>query len=531
MLRNTTIRHVLFLLFLAFFLRILNFSFPAFTADEARIAFRGYEISHNGVDELGRKFPYLFNSLDDYQFPVASQLSALGAGIFGKSEFAARLPFIAIGLILVLLTYKVATKISSEKSFPIVSALVVATSPVLIFVSKVPNEPIVAVTLFLLLFYLLNREKLNLVVILFTMILLIFTAKFSWFILFPFVMYTIFLYENALKLKDKLKLSLISLALVILAFSFFMQIPQGMRSLSENNWSLFSDITTKNGINRIRGQGIESGWPPILEQLLINKLHFLSIGTLHWLSNIQPAVFFSQFSKDGNLDFIGMGAFPKVTIIPALMGSIFLIRQKRSKLLLYPVIITLPTALIYPQFSPQVVILTLPFIAYIIAFGFLQAKRILGSLIFIFMGLELLINFFFLSPQVKMTNELRPNWIKPIVQDAYRFSNSGQVFISDNLTQDTASFIEWYTSLKPQSSFSDIPYPYKMRQTIFSNVRLVGLSDNFWACDKGKRTRLFLTERDLNKVKNANGDNMVRTYLDNKDKVAVYLLEDVVCLN
>ncbi len=303
MLHNTTIRQVFILIILTVFLRILNFSFPALTTDEARVAFRGGELYKNGVDELGRKFPILFNSLDDYQLPLVSYISALGAGIFGKSELGARAPFILVGLILVLLTYKVSTQLSREKSFHFFSAFIVAISPVLIFVSKVPNESIIVTTLLLLLFYLLNKDKCNLILIFLTLILLIFTSKFSWFIITPFIIYTVFIYRDTLNMKDKLKLSLISFVFAVLAFAFFLQVPQGTRSLSENNLSLFSDITTKNGINRIRGQGIESGWPPILEQILINKAQFFLVASLHWLSNMQPAIFFSKFSKDGNLGF------------------------------------------------------------------------------------------------------------------------------------------------------------------------------------------------------------------------------------
>src|SRR3990167_3269495 len=180
---KTTIGRVFILVVLALFLRIFNFSFPAFTTDEARIAYRGYVLYTSGVDELGRKFPYLFNSLDDYQLPLISYISTLGAGIFGKSELGTRIPFIIMGLILMLLTYKVATQLSREKTFHFLSAFIVATSPGLIFVSKIPNESIVLTTLFLLLFYLLNKDRRNLLLILLTIILLIFTSKFSWFIL------------------------------------------------------------------------------------------------------------------------------------------------------------------------------------------------------------------------------------------------------------------------------------------------------------------------------------------------------------
>ena len=151
------------------------------------MAFRGQLLAQDGVDELGRKLPYLFNSLEDYQLPLVSYISALGAVFLPKSDVGARLPFVIIGLILCLLTYKVAIQITKNKQIGLLSFFIIATSPVLIFVSKIPSEPVVLTTLFLLLFYLLNKERLNYALIFLTIILLILTSKFVWFILAPFV--------------------------------------------------------------------------------------------------------------------------------------------------------------------------------------------------------------------------------------------------------------------------------------------------------------------------------------------------------
>lgn len=530
-------KQIFIIILLALFLRVLNFSFPVFTAEEAIIAFRGYALS-KGVDELGRSFPYLFNSQFDYRLPLTSYISALGAVFFGKSELAARIPFTVIGLVLVLLTYKVSTQLGKEKSFHIFSTLIVATSPVLIFISKVPNESIVVTTLFLLLFYLLNKDRFNLILILLTITLLIFTSKFAWFILAPFVIYTVFIYRNTLRFKDKLKLSLISLTFTTLVFALFLQVPQGMRSLSENNLSLFSDITIRNGINKIRGQGRESGWPPILGQILVNKSYFLVAGSLHWLSNIQFSVFFSKFDKDGNLGFAGMGAFPKAAAIPFITGVVFLIREKRSKIILYPLILTLPAALIYPKFSPEIVILTLPFAAFLIAFGLFHLKKILAGIVMTLMLVELLVNFLFLSPQIKSTNDLRPYWIKPVVEDAYNLSNNNEqssstnkVLMSDDITEDPASFIFWYTDLNPKEAFLNIPYPYKVRQVNLGNIKLVGASDSFRSCFAEESTKSFFSKRDYNRVKDLDSIQVTNTYLNSREEVVAYFIERGVCIN
>ena len=58
--------------FISVFIRLINISLPFFTADEARIAYRGYVLASLGKDELGRSYPLIFNSKNDYQLPVTS---------------------------------------------------------------------------------------------------------------------------------------------------------------------------------------------------------------------------------------------------------------------------------------------------------------------------------------------------------------------------------------------------------------------------------------------------------------------------
>ncbi len=226
-----------------------------------------------------------------------------------------------------------------------------------------------------------------------------------------------------------------------------------------------------------------------------------------------------------------MGAFPKIAIIPALLGIIFLIREKKSKIFLYPFILTWPAALIYPKFSPEVVVLTLPFVSILIAFGFLHLKKMLAGIIMTFMIVELLVNFLFLFPQIKSTNDLRPDWIKPVVWDAYNLSNKDQVLMSDDITDDPASYIFWYTNLNPEASFLNIPYPYKVRQVNLGNIKLVGASDSFRSCSQGEVYKFFSSARDLERVKDLNSAKVIKTYSNSQGDVIAYFIESGVCIN
>ena len=160
---NFLIKYKLWLLILvAIMLRSLDISYPAFTPDEARITYRGFTLATTGEDELGRRFPLIFNGAEDYQFPLVSYITSLGVLIFGKSDLGVRIPFVLIGVVLIFLTYKNALFLTGDKKFGYLASLLVAFSPPLIFLSKIPNETIVLTTLITFLFYLLTREKMNL---------------------------------------------------------------------------------------------------------------------------------------------------------------------------------------------------------------------------------------------------------------------------------------------------------------------------------------------------------------------------------
>src|SRR5688500_6891807 len=116
-------RYIIFVLSLAAVVRLFPLNLPFLATDEARIAFRGYTLSHFGTDELGRKFPLIFNSTEDYQLPITSYLEALSIGVFGKTDLGARLPFIAIGILIVWLSYLVASVFNPTAKFKIITSL------------------------------------------------------------------------------------------------------------------------------------------------------------------------------------------------------------------------------------------------------------------------------------------------------------------------------------------------------------------------------------------------------------------------
>lgn len=532
MTRKKELYFLLLITFTAFIVRVINISFPAFTADEARIAYRGYTLANYGADELGRPFPLIFNSLVDYQLPVTSYVMAASIFIFGKSDFGARIPFIILGSLLPLLAYQISRVMGEKPSVRILSAAVIGFSPPLIFLSKVPNPEIILTFLFALLFYLLTRKNLNLKFFIIVSCLALLTSKYAWFILPIFTAFTIYFYSPNENRRYKVLIAVTSVIMTLFAWGFFLSLPEGLRSIKENYLSLFSDMTITNGINRLRGQGIEMGWPTFLPKILFNKLVYLPVGLLHWLSNISPAVYFGQLDQFGLISFSSVGAWTKSLILPAVLGLVFLIKEasrKQKLFLMYILIFSYPASFKYPSFSPELVIFTLPFWAVIISLGIDQLRKKMKTVVISLMLLEVGLSLLFVAQEIKVANDIRPGWMRSVVAEVSKLSKTERVIISDNLTEDSVPFILWYGDPKlvkyPRENF----LPYRFRQSSLDDIILYGWDQKFQLCGREKMGILFLSNRDLNLVKPKIDPSEIVAIKNGLNKDTVFTFSNHLC--
>ena len=531
--KNRRIIYLLIIIFVAFSIRLYNFSFPFFTADEVRIAYRGFSLVETGRDELGRRTPLIFNSLEDYQLPVTSYFTASGMLLFGKTDFGVRFSFIILGTILVFLIYKITRILSEDENLSLIAAIIASFSPTLIFLSKIPNESIVLVFLLTLLFYILIQKQINIIIFFIISILIISTSKQSWLILTPFVYSTLYFFQEKMLFQKKIILTGIVLVISLLAFTSFLIIPQGKRSLMENNFSIFDDITLKNGINRLRGQGMESGWPSLLEKMYFNKVILLPVGFLHWLSNISPSIYFGQFDNNGLFSYSRIGAFSKALIIPAFLGIIFLIKEGRKKqrlLLLFILVITFPAIFIFPKINSALISVTIPFLIFIVAFGFKKLPKPYTIIVLLVMAIEILINILFLNAEIKNTNNLRPSWIVPIISKIDDVSKAKAITVSDNIVEDIIPYIGWQTKMLPDTPLNIDNFPYKVRQTSINNIVLHGDDKEKNICKSKVKKDLLISNRDLKLIEDEYDleDNI--TFDDNLNQKQATFLSGKLCM-
>lgn len=519
---------IITILFLAFFIRFYNLSSPFFTSEEARVASRGFIISLTGRDELGRSFPLLFNSLTDYQLPVESYLVALSELLFGKNDLGVRLPFVILGCILPFLVYKMAQKITGQFQVGIMTAFLTAISPTLVLISNIPNQIIILLNLYSLLFLIISRKKINRAVIILILFIMMLTSKIAWLVSLPFVFATIYYFRESTGLqklqsfgKEKFILIFSMIAFVII-FIAFLRIPQGKRSILENNINIFSDITLINGINQLKGQGLDAGLNSFLERVLFNKIHLLFSGFLNWFSQLSPESFF------GSIDGMPSGIYIGVLIIPFLIGIAYFIKGNR-KLLVYPLIFTFPA--FFMQFGKykELILLTIPFINIIVAVGLSKlGKKIVYSILIIAL-VELLVTYSMTSFNKKITNNDRPTWLKQVIIDAASEQNK-KIGISDNIVNgDITPYIQWFTDFKVDNFSEKIDFPYRFKRYNLGKITLLLSEQRFTSCSGFSDDIFYLSKRDLNKINEINF-KLENVYKDNLNNEVVFVVSNI-CLN
>lgn len=518
------------IILLAAVMRLAPLNFPAFTTDETRIAYRAYVLSHAGKDELGRTFPLIFNALEDYQLPLTSYVTAVGVLVSGKNDFGARLPFILIGIGVVFLIYKLGENFL-EKKYAYLGALIAALSPGLIFFSRFPNEFIVGTFLILLLVLEILRKHLNKLKIIIIILLMILTSKFLWFTLVPVIAVTLFL-NNNLKKREKIKMAAISLIPVLIALLVYFKVPQGIRSLVENNFYFLSDVTVKNSIERMRGEKV-LWWPSVFDRALFNKADVLINGLFNWASQLSLSRLFGEFDSRGVFGLLKTGAFAKIVLIPFLSGLYLIVRggRKDKLIFLYIIFLTFPLVFLYPKEKIELTIAALPFFALISAYGFRLFGTKLARVLIIILILESVLNLFFIKASIKNTNDSRPFFVRQIIKEASEKGPEYNIAFSDDITEDIVPFVQWQTKFNPADAYEQLEFPYRFKQTKISDIKIIGNEDTFYNCAYDKKTFIFASARDLKKIQHDIRVEPAKVYKDLLDREVVYLMPSKICVH
>lgn len=492
-----------------------------FNSDQSLIALRGWTISKYGVDELGRNYPLFFNSQNDYQMPVVSYLSAISTNFFGYTDWGVRIVFVLAYFGLIWITYKISKSLTEDEKISQAAALVSAISPVLIYFASVPSESIILVDLFGLLFITLKRSKFRPVSLLTIIGLILLTSKTGWFILPGFVVATIYFTENKLNNKKRF-LVLLGISLILISlFFYWSKIPNGQRSLLENNFSLLNKTSLVDDLNTLRGQSIQSNIPKILTIFFFNKGYLFLIGLFSYINYINPVSLFGNL----NLSWLNSGMFLKIFIVPYLYGLYLMFKNSKFKeLLAYPLAIS-----IFGFFNINrdlnMLIVSLPFWATIIGLGLKNFNNNLLRAVLFLAAIEVCINI------IGQNTYRSKEWIE-IFNDNVHINKGQNVLVSDNIGGIPLYVLSWY-SIKPSEDsliksfnkdISNERLIYKYTQTGFGDFIIINSDKKLSDCNRNNV--LILTERDYKKINNFDNE---KTYLFNNNQHLI-LRSDKLCI-
>jgi 4-amino-4-deoxy-L-arabinose transferase-like glycosyltransferase len=127
------------ILVLAALLRLWNLGNipPSLTPDEAALGYNSFSILKTGKDEYGKILPIVFRSFGDYKPGLYIYVTVPFVAIFGLNEWSVRLPSALAGVLIVYLIFLIVSSlITNHRSLDIVTTLVAALNPWLIYFSR-----------------------------------------------------------------------------------------------------------------------------------------------------------------------------------------------------------------------------------------------------------------------------------------------------------------------------------------------------------------------------------------------------------
>lgn len=128
---------LIFIFFLAFFIRIYSINTTPLLWDEASLGYNAYSILKTGRDEYGTFLPIIFKSFGDYKPGLYVYLCLPFVYLFGLNDLSVRFPSIILGSLLPIILYFLIKEINPKaQKTAIISSLITVFNPYNIHFSR-----------------------------------------------------------------------------------------------------------------------------------------------------------------------------------------------------------------------------------------------------------------------------------------------------------------------------------------------------------------------------------------------------------
>lgn len=368
---------LLLIFFLAFVLRVYKLgTIPyGFHVDEVKVGWNALSILKTGKDDRGNKLALYYNSFGDYRPTGIFYATIPSIAVFGRNEFATRLPSALLGALTMIPFYFLTFLLTKKKKVAEIAALFLTLSPWHIATSRATSEVIISMFLvisglYFLLKYINGKKPKDLIlsgISLFVSYFFYHTAR----LLVPAFLFVIL----AFKYKEIKKEKIFKILLVFFAgfslFTFVFAMNKEARGRF-SQVSIFSDLDVKYELTRMPFE--EGPGRVFVARAFHNKISTYSRRFVNEYANYFSANFFlnSQIGKPDRYTTIGVGVLTYVELALFLCGLIF-IAQKRGSLLPLLLLLVAPIpAALTTEDAPNLhrALYMIPFILIIAAYGF-----------------------------------------------------------------------------------------------------------------------------------------------------------------
>lgn len=512
---NFFIRHkaIIVILFIAGSLRLWNLDLmpPHLRNDEAALGYNAYSVLQTGKDEHGQFMPVIFQSFGDFKMGGYVYLTIPFIWIMGLNDFAVRFPSAIFGIISVWLIYKIVNLLFASKRLSLISASLLALSPLNMVFSRGAWEVNVSLSLTLaaVLFFLKAvKEKevcMVLSAIFFGLTLLTsHTAKLSTPILLLILAVSFF------KSLKKISIKFILLSFLI---GLIFAVPVGL-SIIEGK---ITRLTTLSIFS------YESGYPLI--QSISNR----------WFSLYSPSILFIKGDTNPQHGAPGTGPFLLLDSILLMLGVISLIRKgtfaqkffifSSALFLSSPSVLTIEKVnfeRVLPVFIPIIILVSLGLDGLL---GNLKDKKYTKIIWPFFISVYLLNYVYFLDSYFIHGHKKNDAWqvgYKQIFEKVKPFK-SREIIVEQSLEQPYIFllFYQKYDPVKYQSIVDKVFIENKEGKDMgsVSNIENIKFADIDWSKEKpqpktifampiyklNQQSQFFSDYKEIDEVKDLNG--------------------------